>query len=398
MDFLNDEAAVRAQADRELEQHRELMLSYDDRLRHEASAKRARRGGHTYGPGGDHSFFQDMGRQDRPGPMGQKAQERLRDHTYEYRTGLNTTEGGGGAFAPPAHLQALFTEAAHPQRVTANLCRHIPIPHDASQILVPALSSGSGAAVDSSQNASTYESDPVDTFVGSATTTTTIAGKVTASQQVVEMASPASRVDDVVGADIGAASGALLDAQVIAGTGSSGQMLGLMNVPNVVTVPGGDSVWGITEGFTNGCQQMLNTRYRMPTAAVMHPRRWLAGFANAVTTTGLPLIFPDTSPDARLAGAAVGNAAVGTWHGVPIFLDPQAPTDAGSGEQDYILLLYTPDLLLYESIPTFEAFRETLAGQLSVVYVARSYAALAVKYSTSAVLVGPFDPPTVQGS
>jgi HK97 family phage major capsid protein len=220
------------------------------------------------------------------------------------------------------------------------------------------------------------------------------------SRQVFDQASPDSRVDDVLGSDLGAASGAKLDAQVIAGTGSGGQIAGLMSVPDVVTVPGGDSLWGIVDGFTNGCQQMLNTRYRMPTAAVMHPRRWLAGFANAVTTNGLPVVLPDMSPGARLAAAAddAVNAVVGSWHGVPIVLDPQVPIDAGSGEQDYILLLYAPDLLLYESIPTFETYRETLAGQMSVVLVARSYAALAVRYSSSVVLVGPFDEPIVQGS
>jgi HK97 family phage major capsid protein len=384
---------------------RQEMLLYRQQLAREASVARARKGtGLVYRPGGEHGFFRDLGRRVLHGPVDRELEQRLRDHgaqlqyhrSFSELRGLDATVGAGGSFAAPDHLQALFTAAAHPQRATANLCTHIPIAHDTAQIILPTLSSGSGVSVDSTQNSSIYESDPVDTLVGSATTTTTIAGMVTASRPLVDQASPASRVEDVIGSDIGAASGASLDAQVIAGSGSGGQMLGLMSTPNVVTVPGGDSVWGIAEGFTGGCQQMLNTRYQMPTAAVMHPRRWLDGFANAVTTTGLPVILPDTSPGARLA--AVADSVVATWHGVPIVLDPQVPTDAGSGEQDYILLLYTPDLLLYESIPAFEAHMETLAGQLSVLYVARSYAALAVRYSTSVVLVGPFDPPTIQGS
>jgi hypothetical protein len=73
-------------------------------------------------------------------------------------------------------------------------------------------------------------------------------------------------------------------------------------------------------------------------------------------------------------------------------------TPTGDGSQDYVVVGHSSDWLLYESEPTFEAFRETLASQMSVTLMALSYAGLAVRFPSSVCLVGPFDPPTTQGS
>lgn len=107
-------------------------------------------------------------------------------------------------------------------------------------------------------------------------------------------------------------------------------------------------------------------------------------------------MLPSTHP-AALMGTS-DDGVVAEWLGMKVILDVNVPTNSGSGNQDYVVLGHSPDWLLYESLPNFQAYPETYAGQMSVLLVAMQYAALLVRYPSSVCLVGPFSPPTVQGS
>jgi HK97 family phage major capsid protein len=301
--------------------------------------------------------------------------------------------GAGGSFAPPEYVQSEFQAAAHPLRAAADVCRRLQIPRKASQIVVPAFTSGSSVVVDSTQNQSLSEGDPADTAISC--TTTMIAGRVTVSKQLWDQASPDSRVDEVISSDLGAAYGAQLDASVLTGSGS-GQMTGLLNVSGVSTVAAGSSVAGLVDGVATGYQTMVQTRYRKPNVCIMHPRRWLSGFANGVDLNGRPLALPSTHP-AALVGTA-DDGVVAEWLGMRVVLDVNIPLTSGDGSQDYVILGHSPDWLLYESLPNFEAYQETLAAQMSVALIGWQYAALLVRFPTSVCLVGPFDAPTTPGS
>jgi hypothetical protein len=67
---------------------------------------------------------------------------------------------------------------------------------------------------------------------------------------------------------------------------------------------------------------------------------------------GRPLVQPSTHP-AALVGTA-DDAVVAEWLGMKIILDVNIPLTSGSGNQDYVILGYSPDWLLYESLPNFE--------------------------------------------
>jgi hypothetical protein len=150
------------------------------------------------------------------------------------------------------------------------------------------------------------------------------------------------------------------------------------------------------DGVVAGYQQMVSTRYRKPNVCIMHPRRWLSGFANAVDMQGRPLMLPSTHP-AALVGTA-DDGVVAEWLGMRVVLDTNIPITSGTGSQDYVILGHSPDWLLYESLPNFEVNKGQLAAQMSVELIAWQYAALAVRYPSSVCLVGPFDPPTTPGS
>lgn len=136
---------------------------------------------------------------------------------------------------------------------------------------------------------------------------------------------------------------------------------------------------------------MLDTRYRKPNVAIMHPRRWLAAFAGTVDSQDRPLVLPSTHP-AALVGTA-DDGVVAEWLGMRVVLDVNVPTTSGSGAQDYVILGHSPDWLLYESPPNFESYKETLASQMSVALLGWQYAVLVVRYPSSICLVGPFDAP-----
>lgn len=193
--------------------------------------------------------------------------------------------GTGGTATPPRYLQAEFSAGAHPLRSTANACRLLPLPEKTSQIVIPAWSAGSSESsiATSAQNQTITEVDPVDTTIASIATT--IAGKVVVSRQLLDQSSPDSRIDEVIASDLGSAYGAQLDSSVLTGSGS-GLMTGLMNVAGISTIAAGGSVAGLVEGLILGYQQMVNTRYRKPNVCIMHPRRWLSGFANAIDLQG----------------------------------------------------------------------------------------------------------------
>ncbi|MFZ0230544.1 MAG: phage major capsid protein, partial [Mycobacterium sp.] len=374
---LNDEDAVRAEAEEEF--NRQVMAQYRRDLEREDSARRARQGGQlVYRSDGPHSYFADLCRSVVHRGTDRGQEKRLRDHANqaalhrdyaEYRTGLDTTEGdAGSSFSPAKYVQAEFQAGAHPLRATADVCRLLPIPAKASQIVVPAFSTGTGAAVDSSQNTTLTENDPVDTTIVSATTT--ISARVTVSRQLYDQAAPDSTVDRVLAADIGAAYGAQLSSSVLTGSGS-GQMMGLLNVEGASTVSAASSISGLVQGIATGYQTMVETRYRKPTVLVMHPRRWLTGFANGVDVNGRPLQLPSTHP-AALVGTA-DDGVVAEWLGMKVILDVNVPTTSGSGNQDYVILGHSPDWLLYEGPLQFNAFKQTSAANMSVEVIGFKY-------------------------
>jgi HK97 family phage major capsid protein len=360
---LNDEDAVRAEAADEL--HRQLMASYRRDLEREDSTRRARQGSQlVYRSDDEHSYFADICRKALHGQADKVLENRLRDHAHqvalhpgfaEYRTGLDTTDGSGGSWAPPKYVQSEFEAGAHALRATADVCRLLPLPAKASELVVPTFTTGTGAAVDSSQCTTLAENDPADATV--VCNTTTIASRVTVSRQLYDQASPDSTIDRVIGADIGAAYGAQLSSSVLAGSGSGQQVTGLLNVAGASVVAAGSSVAGMVDGVVTGYQTMVQTRYRKPNVCIMHPRRWLSGFANAIDLQGRPLILPSTHP-AALVGTP-DDGVVAEWLGMKVILDVNVPITSGSGSQDFIILGHSPDWLLYEGPLNFNAFKET---------------------------------------
>jgi HK97 family phage major capsid protein len=135
-----------------------------------------------------------------------------------------------------------------------------------------------------------------------------------------------------------------VDAQVIAGTGTNGTVLGFLNTAGILTVPAGAlTIAGACSAIANAIQQVHAARFLPPQAIFMHPRRW-GWFQSLLDTTNRPLFTPVSQSPMNVAGiltAVASEQVVGNMQGVPIITDPNLPINLGSetptGDEDPIL-------------------------------------------------------------
>jgi HK97 family phage major capsid protein len=122
-------------------------------------------------------------------------------------------------------------------------------------------------------------------------------------------------------------------------------------------------------------QGFLSARLANPTCWVMSPRRWY-WLVSSVDTAGRPLVVPSGPAFNQIANYDGPQAMglVGSMHGIPVYIDPQVPTNLGTGtNQDVVYLLKQDDLILFESGPRAESFRETYADSVGVLFRLYAY-------------------------
>ena len=108
-----------------------------------------------------------------------------------------------------------------------------------------------------------------------------------------------------------------LDRAALRGTGTAPQPRGILNTPNVLSVPNGTNGASLATtryaNFFTGVQQILENNGPMPTAAIMSPRSRVVLGALA-DSTGQPLQVPSLLSDLRLlvTSQVPNNLTVGT--------------------------------------------------------------------------------------
>jgi hypothetical protein len=180
--------------------------------------------------------------------------------------------------------------------------------------------------------------------------------------------------------DLAADYGRRLDTQVVNGSGSSGQLLGILNTGSITSVTYTDGTPTAAEAYPfvlNLLRDALNARF-MPITHFLTNPRWWYWLAAALDGSNRPFItFNANGPMNAYGTGAAANAArtdgstgpaiAGTLVGVPVVLDPNVPTNLGGGTNETRLIgANWTDNILMEGAARAEAFRETLAGQLAV--------------------------------
>jgi len=181
----------------------------------------------TYSEQRSHSFFSDMYHAQVYGDA--DAQARLARHrdemAVEHRDGSSANYAG---LVVPQYLTQLAADLARAGRPFADQCTALPLPADGLTVNISRVTTGSSAAVQAAENDAVSETDIDDTLLTA--DVRTIAAGQQLSRQAIERG---TGVDALVAADMIGAMATTLDDQLLNGSGSSGQLLGLANVSGI---------------------------------------------------------------------------------------------------------------------------------------------------------------------
>jgi hypothetical protein len=183
----------------------------------------------------------------------------------------------------------------------------------------------------------------------------TIAGQQDLSQQLLDRSDP-DIVDTVFARELGRSLGTNFDTQLIGGTGSNGQVLGLRAVTGITSNAYTDASATQAEAFpvvakTYG--DVATALGGLPTVILLHPRRfaWFYNWKDSATGAQAPLRWPTN---------AVQVPAIATTWG------------AGTNE-DEIYVLATDELPIYSSPPVFRVSFNPGSGTLTARITAYQY-------------------------
>lgn len=308
------------------------------------------------------------------------ATDRLTRHQaqMEQRTNPTTTLGQGGEFVPPAWLIAKWAPAARATRVVANRMNQMPLPAGVSTINVPKVTTNETTAIQAGQNAADSQTDMVTTSFQSLVVT--IAGETVVSVQLLEQATPAG-LDSFLYPDLVRDYDQRLELQLINGSGTNGQLTGLINIPNNILVTytdGSPTAAKVVAVVGQACGQISDSKLLPPEVLFMSGRRWF---------------YIETQPDQSLRPLGdIGGAArtyadgmleqsggvppLGHLGGLPVYAAGGIPLTLGAGaNQDPIIAARTSDMNLYEGTPKFSVMFNPLSGNLQARLQLRNYAA-----------------------
>jgi HK97 family phage major capsid protein len=212
-----------------------------------------------------------------------------------------------------------------------------------------------------------------------------IGGKQIVSMQLLQQSG--IPFDRVILGDLAADYAKQLGLQVLAGSGSAGQLRGLLNAAGVgsttytTTSPALTSVTSANSFYNkviSAATAIHTTRYLPATAVVMHPNRW-AWCLEALDTTTRPLIITEGS-SLNAAGSSAGIVAQGSAGKIvlPVYLDANITVTTGAGSatnQDLVYVMRGPDLTLWESELAVESFDQTYADNAAVLFRCMAYSA-----------------------
>ena len=305
------------------------------------------------------------------------------------RRDLNRTDGTGGYFVPPAWMVDEFIALARASRPTADLMNRRPLPPGTDSINLPKVSTGTATAIQTADNATVQETDLADTSIS--LPVRTVAGQQDVALQLLDQ-SPIA-FDEVVFADLAADHATKVDVQVISGSGSSGQVVGLRTVTSVDTTAytdGSPTVPELYPKVADSLNEIATNRFLPAEVLLLHPRRWYWLLA-ALDSSNRPLVVPSSQgPNNALAtfGQSVAEGAVGTMLGTPVVVDASIPTTVGGGTEDVIIATRPSDHWLFESAVRTRALPEVLSGTLTVRLQLYSYIAFtAERYPRSTSIV-----------
>jgi HK97 family phage major capsid protein len=349
----------------------------------------------TYSKYSERSFFADLVKFRGDGDLG--AQERLNHHRSEMavemqsrpelRAMSRTDTTSVGEFVPPAWLIDDYAAALRAGRPTANLCTVRELPGGTDSLNIPTLNGGTtqatATAVQTADNATLTTQDMISNTISAPVRT--IGGYADVALQVIEQSPLQGGMDALIWDDLLADYNKQLDTQVLSGSGSAGQVTGILTqtgINSITYTQASPTVVTHYPFLMQGASQVARKRYDQPTAIVMRPDRWF-WFLSALDSSNRPLIVPNvngpfnaamvqspglTAPlGATYGGMSTEGGVAGFFGTVPIVLDGNIPNNVGgASNEDRIIVGRFSDALLFEGPLRVSAHPDALASSLGM--------------------------------
>jgi len=291
-----------------------------------------------------------------------------RDRLQQVRALVTTEAGSGGALVPagmPPQLSEAFTTAARAEGVLDGILGHEPIPRGAGLTdKIPGFTTGVLAGSQSSEGEAATEQKPSTEWQSSGVVM--IDATVEASQQLVDLAA-APGLDRELAEELGAALATKFDQQVLNGTGSSKQTLGLLNTSGITSTTFTQASPTVQEYIREGIgacwSAVYKARGRTPDTILMSPVFYAWTYSGYDSGSKRPM-----SP--HLLDAFCEPDQV-----------PNMPLKLGSNTDEVpTLILRKDDVRLYCNPPQIVAAPDTaLNGELTVRYTIRQLLALVAR-------------------
>lgn len=380
-DLADDEAA--AQLDREVDLRGRDVAKYDEVARVKAEPR-------TYTPEASmsgRSFFVDAYRSEHGSDF--KARERLERHMREVEvegemSSRAQTSGGAAGLVIPQYIADEAALIARAGRPVANAVRRLPLPAEGMSIIIPRSTTGVTAASQATENTAVSNTDEV--WANVTAPVVTIAGQQDVSRQLLERGS--AGVDQLIYADLAAAYSTELDRQVITGSGSNNQMLGMLGTAGINTATAfgaAASAANFTLKLAGQKAAVAGTRNLLANLIICAPRRW-GWLEGLVDQANRPIVSALSGVPTNSLG--VYDEASGKLMGLPVIVDGNVPVDIGTNSEDVVIVTRAEDNILWEEgdgMPRELRFEQTTGGSLTTKLVAYGYAAFTAGRYPSAI-------------
>jgi len=315
----------------------------------------------------------------------------------EQRTGdLSMASGAGGEFVPPAWLvnPKDYVSVARSAAPVAGAIGAVPLPEGVNELFFPELTNGT-QPVEPQNGQNTAVSGTEGTTTSSANSTIPVCMVPVASDVSLQfLERGGSAVDEILMAEWQEALWDAIENQVLLGTGTSGQVKGIVNASNIISVTASGSATGpaYVTALGQAAGQLSDARKRPADALILRPSRynWLAGTAEDTATE--PLIRPGTG----LVPSDADHGFYGPVAGLPVLLSGAIPGNLGGGtNQDTAFAVRLSDYRLYVSSPVIDYYPDASGrgNQMTVRVGAHVYIAFVPdRYVSTAQVTGPTVP------
>lgn len=291
----------------------------------------------VYGEDGEFSYFNDV-RLARGGNS--KANERI-ESFMEQLEGKAMGEGidaAGGFLVPPEVSDELI-----PIRDSVSVLRQLFTSQPIESDTIRFVAQDSGLAVAwTAEFAEKIKSDM--SFSEFEAHVYTAAGMATVSNQLLKDAKWS--VDQLITKDLAKRFVALEEQAFIAGTGS-GQPLGIMNTPGVISIPYTEATpkqAALIDKISDAVTEVQTQFLGFPDAIVMHPRTWGWLAKGRDGTDGTYILGSGANgtqrrPNENIPGYGVGTLPRGELFGLPVYTTPNVPTTLGDADNESAVLV-----------------------------------------------------------